>query len=113
MVKYHTSIREKDFDEAVSRLQTSRLVPHYRCKCRKCGKIRHYSVVTIESSPQFCYKPMYCSQKHTYSISAQNATYRKMQKYAHNESVLLVGDKDDVVPSEKYCEKWNEKRSEE
>ncbi len=112
-VKYHTSIREKDFDEAVSRLQTLKSVTHYKCKCRKCGKIRHYSEETIESSPQFCYKPMYCSQKHTYSISAQNATYRKRQKYAHDESVLLVGDKDDVVPSEIYCEKWNEKRSDE
>lgn len=113
VVKHHTSIREKDFDEAVSTLQTLRSIPHYRCKCRKCGKIRHYSVETIEISPQFCYIPMYCSQKHTYSISAQNANYRKRQKYANNESVLLVVDKDDVVPSDKYCEKRNEKRSEE
>lgn len=110
---YYESIRVKDFDEAITNNLSLLNQKHYKCKCRKCGKIRYYNIETLYSKPQFCLKPMYCSERFTYSTKASNASYRKRQKYKNNEAVLLVGDKESVAPSLDYCEKWNEKRSKE
>ena len=107
---YYESIRIQDFDDAIAKHRSLLNLKHYKCKCRKCGRIRHYNIETLESKPQFCLKPMYCSERFTYSTKASNASYRKRQKYGNNEAVLLVGDKESVAPSWDYCEKWNEKR---
>ena len=85
----------------------------YLCKCRKCGKTKTYSLETLNSNPQYCFRPLYCSSSLTYSIRAQNATYRKEKKYNSDDSVDLVYSRDQLVPSEKYCEKWNTKRRKE
>lgn len=104
-----------DFDDAISRLLRERKssIIHYKCVCKKCGKIRYYSKETLQTQPKVCYKPMYCSSRQTYSIKAQNATYRKMQNYRNNESVCLVNSKDAVIPAKEYCDSWNEKRKKE
>lgn len=102
-----------DFDEAISKLLKRKEIKHYKCKCKKCGKIRYYSLETLQTNPQFCYRPMYCSSSFSYSVRSQNATYRKKQKYQNNDSVCFVYDKDEVIPSEEYCDKWNDKRRKE
>ena len=108
--EYHReSIREKDFDEVIERLQLDSKTKHFKCRCRKCGKTRYYTLETLQTNPQFCLKPLYCSEKGR-SVSALDAAYNKKQKYKNNESVRLVSDKNEVVPSDEYCEKWNEKR---
>lgn len=107
------SVRVCDFDETISRLLRAKEIKHYKCICKKCGKIRYYSDKTLQTQPKVCYKPMYCSSRQTYSIKAQNATSRKMKKYENNESVCLVDNKDAIIPAEEYCDSWNEKRKKE
>lgn len=110
---YHDSVREQDFDEVISQLIKDKEVKHYKCQCKKCGKIRYFSDETLQTQPKVCCKPMYCSSMHKYSIRAQNATYRKIQKYKNNESVRLVDTKDAVITADEYCDSWNEKRTKE
>ena len=107
------SVALSDFDKAIAKLFKDKEVRHYKCKCKKCGKIRYYSEETLQTEPKVCYKPVYCSTKFTYSIRANNANYNKRRKYENDESVLLVGNKDDVIPAEQYCDSWNEKRKKE
>ena len=107
------SINENDFDEAVSKCIKAKETRHYKCCCKKCGKIRYYTAETLQSQPTVCCKPIYCSSKHTYSTKAQNATYRKKIKYKNNESVCLVTTRDAVIPSDEYCGYWNEKKRKE
>lgn len=109
----HESVPVDEFDKAISRLLNAKEIKHYKCKCRKCGKIRFYSTDTLQTEPKVCYRPIYCSSQHTYSVRAQNATYRKRKQYESNESVCLVHSKDDVIPSEEYCDKWNDTRKKE
>ena len=90
-----------------------RAVKKYKCKCRKCGKIRYYTEETILTEPRFCYYPLYISDIFTYSTRASNATYRKRQRYQNNETVYFVSDKNDLKPSDEYCDKWNEKKNKE
>lgn len=107
------SVALSDFDKAIAKLFKDKEVRHYKCKCKKCGKIRYYSEETLQTEPKVCYKPVYCSTKFTYSVRANNANYNKRKKYENDESVLLVGNKDDVIPAEQYCDSWNEKRKKE
>lgn len=107
------SVRVSDFDEAISRILRAQEIKHYKCVCKKCGKIRYYSDETLQTQPKVCCKPIYCSSRHTYSTKAQNATYRKMKKYENNESICLVNSKDAIIPAEEYCDSWNEKRKKE
>ena len=102
-----------DFDEAISRCIKDKEIKHYKCKCRKCGKIRYYNEETLDTEPKVCYKPLYCSMRFSYSISANNANLKKRKKYENNESVCLLGDKASIAPGDEYCEAWNEKRKKE
>lgn len=101
---YSDSVSISDFDEAISRLLREKEIKHYKCVCKKCGKIRYYSDETLQTQPKFCYRPMYCSSRFTYS----SANYEKKKKY--EESVCLVDSKDAIIPAEEYCDSWNEKR---
>ncbi len=78
---------------------------HYKCVC-KCGKVHYFNVKTIESKPRFCIYPIPISNRFTYSISAQNATFRKERKYEGIETVILC-DKSKCYPSEDYCQLFN------
>ncbi len=86
-----------------------KLKKHYKCKC-KCGKIHYFNEETIALKPRFCIYPVPISTKHTYSNKAQNATYRKRQKYANQENVVLV-DKTECIPAEYYCDIYNDYRN--
>ena len=99
-VKYHTDTNNRKCKEIDQKLET-----HYKCKC-KCGQILYYNELTIESKPKYCFSPVSISTRCTYSVRANNATYRKRQKYEGNESVILL-DKSECVPSNKYCENYN------
>lgn len=110
---YRESVTFSDFDKAIEELQKSTGVKHYKCRCRKCGKIRYYSEETLQTEPKVCYKPVYCSSRFTYSIKASNANYNKRKKYENNEAVCLVNDKEAVIPSDEYCSAWNDKREKE
>lgn len=107
------SVRVCDFDEAISKLLKEKEIKHYKCKCKKCGKIRYYSEETLQAKPKVCYKPIYYSSKFTYSARANNSNYNKRKKYENDESVCLVDDRDEVIPAAKYCDAWNEKRNKE
>lgn len=96
--EYSTQLQE--FKELNKKLEK-----HYKCSC-KCGNINYYNEKTLESKPRFCIYPVPISTKFTYSISAQNATYRKEQKYEKIENVLLK-DKAECLPSEEYCALYN------
>ena len=110
---YKDCVNICDFEKAVLRLAEKKKTKHYKCQCKKCEKIRYYSEETLLTQPKVCYRPMYCASPYRYSSSAQNATYRKRQKYKNNESVDLVQTKDAVIPSEKYCDSWNKKKKKE
>lgn len=110
---YGDSVAVSQFDEAVARLLKDKEIKHYKCQCKKCGKIRYYSEETLQAKPMVCYKPVYCSSKFTYSVRANNANYNKRKKYEKDESVCLVDDKDAVIPAEEYCDAWNDKRRKE
>lgn len=107
---YGNSVAVSEFDEAIAKLLRDKEITHYKCKCRKCGKIRYYSEETLRTEPKFCYKPLYCSSKFTYSTRSYNANYNKRKKYEKNESVCLVDDRDTVIPAEEYCNAWNDMR---
>ncbi len=110
---YGNSIVVNDFDEAISKLLKEKEIKHYKCKCRKCGKIRYFSEETLQTEPKVCYRPVYCSSKFTYSVRASNANYNKRKKYKNDESVCLVDNRDEVIPAAEYCDAWNEKRNKE
>lgn len=78
---------------------------HYKCQC-KCGRIHYYNQETIESKPKYCYYPIAISTTFRYGVRAQNATYRKRQKYKDIECIILV-DKWDCWPSDNYCDLYN------
>ena len=78
---------------------------HYKCRC-KCGKIHYYNAETLNSKPKYCFYPVPISTKFTYNVAAQNATYRKKQKYAGLECVILC-DKSKCIPSDDYCDFYN------
>lgn len=99
---YGDSVTIADFEKVISSLHKEQEIIHYKCKCRKCGKIRYYSERTLKTEPKVCYKPMYCSSKFTYSIKASNANYNKRRKYENNEAVCLVDNKDKIVPATDY-----------
>ena len=83
----------------------SKLGKHYKCQC-DCGKIHYYDANTIRSNPKYCNYPRSISTKHTYSVKAQNATYRKRKQYEGLENVHLL-DISECIPSEEWCEKYN------
>lgn len=85
---------------------SNKLKKHYKCQC-KCGMLHFYNEETIESKPRFCYYPVPISTRNTYSIKAQNATYRKQQKYENQENVVLK-DKEECLPADDYCGKYND-----
>ena len=111
--KGHDSVRVEDFNEAIEDKRKEQTIKKHKCKCRNCGKIRYYAEETIQTKPTFCYRPVYISTKHTYSTRASNATHRKKQKYQNNETICFVDNKSEYIPSDKYCDKWNEKRDRE
>ena len=84
-----------------------KLTTHFKCQC-KCGKIHYYDAKTIESSPKYCYYPMFISSRMTYSVKAQNATYRKRQEYGDLMNVVFVDSQSDCIPSDEYCGLWNQ-----
>lgn len=100
-------------DEGTEHVKQGKVIIQYRCKCRQCGKTRYYTEETIRTEPEYCYRPVYISTKHTYSTKASNARYRKEQKYQSDETICFVDDKSELVPSEEYCDKWNKKRTKE
>lgn len=77
----------------------------YKCQC-KCGKIQYYDIETLETKPKYCFYPIPISTKYTYSAAAQDATRRKEEKYAGRLCIVLC-DKSECVPSEKYCGRYN------
>lgn len=110
---YLTTITVDDFKAEIIKLSKEKEKRHYKCRCIKCGKIRFYSADTLQTNPSFCYKPIYCSSKYYHSTRAQNANYSKRERYKNNESVCLIDNKDNIIPSEKYCGKWNEVKEKE
>lgn len=106
------SITVHDFDVALADLLAAKEQKAYQCRCVKCGKIRYYSAKTLLTYPKVCYKPIYCPYVSSHSIKAYNANFDKRERYADNEAVRLVLDKEDLNPNDEYCEVWNKKRSE-
>lgn len=78
----------------------------YKCCCA-CGKIGYYSEETLNKNPKYCYRPIRISSAHTYSVKAQNATSRKRKKYEYDETVVLVSNENECLPSANYCQRWN------
>ena len=100
-IKHRASVNNSKLSDIKSKLET-----HYKCQC-KCGKIHYYNAKTIESNPKYCFYPVFISTRHTYSTKAQNAKYRKQEKYADLESVVLC-DKSECMPSaDYYCGYYN------
>ncbi len=111
--KSEVAISLQDFDYEIKKLQPLKDGPvHYKCICRYCGKIRYYTEETLFSKPSFCYRPIYHSNKFTYSYRAKKSSRNKEMKYFGNESVVLLDSKDLIVPDEKYCDRWNKKQEE-
>ncbi len=84
-----------------------KLETHFKCQC-KCGKIHFFDAKTIESSPRYCYYPMFISSRMTYSVKSQNATYRKRQEYGDLMNVVFVYNRSECIPSDEYCGLWNQ-----
>ena len=99
-LNYTINTNYREYKEVADKLK-----PHYKCVC-KCGKMHFYNEKTLESNPKYCIYPVPISTRHTYSVSAQNATYHKRQKYEGFENVILA-DKDNCIPSEEYCDYYN------
>lgn len=99
-IKHRASVNNSKLSDIKSKLET-----HYKCQC-KCGKIHYYNAKTIESNPRYCFYPVSISTRHTYSVKAQNAKYRKKKRYADLESVVLC-DKFECMPSDDYCDYYN------
>lgn len=103
---YNSFVEHQDYWANQRLAQISeKLETHYKCRC-KCGKIHYYTEQTIESCPKYCFYPVPISTRHTYSVKASNATYRKKQKYAGLECVELM-DSSECVPDDKYCDYYN------
>lgn len=100
-------------NKAIEQLIKRKSVKHYKCRCEKCNKIRYYSEETLQKNPMYCYRPIFCTSKYSYSTKAQNANFRKMEKYKGDESVLLVDDRDAIHPADEYCDAWNKKKGNE
>ena len=109
--KGHDSVRVEDFNEAIEDKRKERTGIRYKCRCRQCGKVGYYSEGTLQKHPKYCYYPKYIPTKHTDSTRASNATYRKRQRCENDETIRFVYDRSEFVPSEEYCDKWNEKRN--
>ena len=109
---YPGPVRVTDFEEAIDGLRIKSTITHYKCSCRKCGKIRYYAYETLQKNPRYCFMPIYCSSKSSHSTKAANASFWKRQQYEKDESVCLVDDRNETFPSEKYCGKWNDERKE-
>jgi len=86
--------------------QKKQMSTYYKCIC-KCGKVHYYDEKTIRSDPKYCYYPMYKSSRLTYSISSQNATYRKQQRYGDLMNVVFVDKRSDCKAADEYCGLWN------
>jgi len=99
-VKGHLYFARRDLKNLTPKFET-----HYKCQC-KCGRICYYDAKTIAYKPRFCFYPIPISTRHTYSIEAQNATWRKKQRYAGLECVVLQ-DKAECKPKAEYCERYN------
>ena len=83
------SVAFSDFDKAIEELQKNTGVKRYKCRCRKCGKIRYYSEETLQTKPKVCYKPVYCSSRFTYSTKASNSNYNKRKNECREREVCL------------------------
>lgn len=108
---YPMPVNADDFEKAISDLREKQKIKHYKCKCKKCGKIRYYTSETLLTNPPYCFRPIYFSGKFTYSIKAANAACNKRTRYEKDESVCFINDKSKMVPSEQYCDSWNKKRN--
>lgn len=79
---------------------------HYKCQCT-CGKVHYYNIETIKTNPQYCFYPVFISTRFSYSTRANNATYKKREKYKFIENVSLVEKRSYCVPLDQYCGLWN------
>ena len=80
---------------------------HIVCQC-ECGKVRRFNIETVEAAPKYCCYPVFISERMTYSVKAQNATYRKKMAYANRQDAILVSERSRCQPSDEYCEIWNQ-----
>ena len=101
----------KTFDDVIAYYKEELLKKKYKCQCNRCGKIRFYSLGTLQANPQYCLRPEYCSSKYIHSTKASRANDRQREKYDDNEAVRLVDDREKTNPSDEYCEAWNKKRT--
>lgn len=99
-VKYRLDFARPKLENLTAKVET-----HYKCQC-KCGRICYYNAKTIARKPNYCFYPIPISTRHTYSVKAQNATWRKKQKYAGVECVVLR-DEAECEPKTEYCERYN------
>lgn len=99
-----------DFNTAINACDDLRHNVYHKCRCLKCGKIVYYPYDTLLLKPPYCYRPMYCSSQHTYSVKASNSRWRKQMKYKYDMSVVLVDNKNLCSPSSDYCDAWNKMR---
>lgn len=68
---------------------------HYKCMCN-CGKIHYFNKKTLLNKPRYCLYPVPISTN-------------RIEKYKDIENVVLL-DKSECIPSEKWCEKYNKYR---
>jgi hypothetical protein len=108
---YSESVCIDSFNKAIERYQKE--IKRYKCKCRLCGKVRYYSADTLMTNPKYCYRPIFLTDKFSYSVRANNATYNKKKKYAKDDSVRLLSNRDEIIPADEYCNRWNDKREKE
>ena len=99
-LKYSINSRLKKVNDIDLLLST-----HYKCLC-KCGKIHYYNEETLSTNPKYCFYPIPISTHNTHSTRAANATFRKKERYARIECVVLK-DKSECIPSDDYCELYN------
>lgn len=104
-VKYRSIIEKLNLEGHNFQEYNRRIKTHYKCLC-KCGKFHYYDEKTLKSKPKYCFYPVPISERFTYSISAQNATYRKRKKYDGLENVTLR-NKTECLPSDEFCECYN------
>lgn len=100
----------------------SEIKKHYKCQC-KCGKIFYYNEKTLKFKPRYCRYPIsIADNRFIYSIPARNATHKKEKKYEDIECVILWSKPpsrapvylslleehvDGSLPSDEYCERYN------
>ena len=104
-VKYRSIIEKLNLEGHNFQEYNRRIKTHYKCLC-KCGKFHYYDEKTLKSKPKYCFYPVPISERFTYSISAQNATYRKRKNYDGLENVTLR-NKTECLPSDEFCECYN------